>query len=80
MSYDLDQFISDCRPSSRATRTRAAGRTCALHLESSSQSGFRREYCGDQVPRGLKVLYEDPKLGFQVLAHINDKARGVAAA
>ena len=26
-------------------------------------------------PRGLKVLYEDPKLGFQVLAHINDKAR-----
>jgi hypothetical protein len=27
------------------------------------------------VPRGLKVLYEDPKLGFQILAHINDKAR-----
>ena len=36
---------------------------------------FVQEYCGDQVPRGLKVLYEDPKLGFQVLAHINDKAR-----
>ena len=32
-------------------------------------------YCGDHVPRGLKVLYEDPDLGFQVLAHINDKAR-----
>src|ERR1035437_708062 len=26
-------------------------------------------------PRGLKVLYEDPKLGFQVLPHINDRAR-----
>jgi hypothetical protein len=33
------------------------------------------EYCGDAVPTGLKVLYEDPKLGFQILAHINDKAR-----
>src|SRR5499427_51326 len=32
-------------------------------------------YCGEQVPRGLKVLYEDPELGFQILAHINDKAR-----
>ena len=27
------------------------------------------------MPRGLKVLYEDPELGFQILAHINDKAR-----
>src|SRR5262249_38087471 len=36
---------------------------------------FVEEYCGDAVPRGLKVLYEDPKLGFQILAHINDKAR-----
>jgi hypothetical protein len=36
---------------------------------------FIQKYCGDDQPRGLKVLYEDPKLGFQVLAHINDKAR-----
>jgi hypothetical protein len=31
--------------------------------------------CGARVPRGLKLLYEDPELGFQVLAHVNDKAR-----
>ena len=36
---------------------------------------FVQEYCGDDVPRGLKLLYEDPDLGFQILAHINDKAR-----
>ena len=36
---------------------------------------FIEEYCGDTAPRGLKVLYEDPQLGFQILAHINDKAR-----
>jgi hypothetical protein len=26
-------------------------------------------------PQGLKLLYEDKDLGFQILAHINDKAR-----
>ena len=36
---------------------------------------FIRAYGGDDQPRGVKVLYEDEKLGFQVLAHINDKAR-----
>src|SRR5262249_55916621 len=34
-----------------------------------------RRTCGDDAPLGLKVLYEDPALGFQILAHINDKAR-----
>ena len=33
------------------------------------------QHCGESAPRGLKVLYEDPDLGFQILAHINDKAR-----
>ena len=36
---------------------------------------FVAQICGDDAPPGLKVLYEDKDLGFQVLAHINDKAR-----
>ena len=36
---------------------------------------FIKTYCGENVERGLKVLYEDPKLGFQILAHINNMAR-----
>ena len=39
------------------------------------QKDFIEEYCGENVPRGLKLLYEDPELKFQILAHINDKAR-----
>ena len=51
-------------------------RQLAVNLERLlNNAEFVREYCGDDVPRGLKLLYEDPKLGFQVLAHINDKAR-----
>jgi predicted metal-dependent enzyme (double-stranded beta helix superfamily) len=45
-------------------------------LESLLQNpDFIREHCSEQHPRGLFVLHEDPELGFQILAHINDKAR-----
>ena len=76
MSYDLDQFVSDCR----AILTRDGGpkgrEQVRLKLEQLlANKAFVEAYCGEQVPRGLKVLYEDPGLGFQVLAHINDKAR-----
>ena len=36
---------------------------------------FVAQTCGEDAPLGLKVLYEDKDLGFQVLAHVNDKAR-----
>ena len=76
MAYDLDQFISDCQnvlardagPKGRDEVRRNLERLLA-------NADFVREYCGADVPRGLKLLYEDPKLGYQVLAHINDKAR-----
>src|SRR5499427_9472375 len=75
MAYELDQFISDCRtiladdPGPKG-REQVRGR-----LERLLQNpDFVRQHC-EQAPRGLHVLYEDPELGFQVLAHINDKAR-----
>src|SRR5262249_17360718 len=76
MSYDLDQFVSDCR----GILTRHGGpngrEQVRLKLEQLlANRAFVEAYCGEQVPRGLKVLYEDPDLGFQVLTHINDKAR-----
>jgi predicted metal-dependent enzyme (double-stranded beta helix superfamily) len=76
MAYTLDQFIADCR----ATLTRDPGpqgrEQVRLDLERLlANEDFVREYCGDDQPSGLKVLYEDSKLGFQILAHINDKAR-----
>jgi len=40
-----------------------------------SNADFVRDTCGDDAPQGLKLLYEDKALGFQILAHINDKAR-----
>jgi len=76
MSYGLDQFIADCRsilsrdpgPQGREAVRKDLERLLA-------EADFVRRYCGEDVPRGLRVLYEDPELGFQILAHINDKAR-----
>jgi len=76
MPYTLDQFIADCRASLASDPGPAGREHVRNNLERLlANPEFIRAYCGDDQPRGLKVLYEDPKLGFQVLAHINDKAR-----
>ena len=76
MAYELDQFIADCRSTLQRDPGPAGRETVRLHLERLlANPDFIKAYCGDDQPRGLKLLYEDKDLGFQVLAHINDKAR-----
>jgi hypothetical protein len=75
MSYELDQFISDCRSALSQDPGPAGREKVRTQLERLLQNAdFVRRHC-EQAPRGLHVLYEDPELGFQILAHINDKAR-----
>ena len=76
MSYDLDQFVSDCRAILKRDPGPEGREEVRMRLERLlANQDFVEKYCGEHVPRGLKVLYEDPELGFQILAHINDKAR-----
>jgi hypothetical protein len=76
MAYDLDQFIADCRAALGRDPGPAGREQVRIKLETLlGNPDFIETYCGDNVPRGLKLLYEDPDLKFQVLAHINDKAR-----
>ena len=76
MAYDLDQFVADARAALKRDGGPNGREQVRRDLERLlANKEFVEKYCGDQVPRGLKVLYEDPELGFQVLAHINDKAR-----
>lgn len=76
MAYTLDQFIADCRRSLQRDPGPAGREEVRRNLERLLQDkDFVQQYCGDNVERGLKVLYEDPELKFQILAHINDKAR-----
>ena len=76
MSYDLIQFIADCQTSLKRDPGPAGREKVRANLERLlSNKDFVEKYCGENVERGLKVLYEDPELKFQILAHINDKAR-----
>ncbi|MFL6823446.1 MAG: hypothetical protein ACJ8FA_12835 [Xanthobacteraceae bacterium] len=76
MPYGLDQFVEDCRATLRRDGGPKGREEVRLKLEQLlSNRDFVETYCGDHVPRGLKVLYDDTDLGFQILAHINDKAR-----
>jgi predicted metal-dependent enzyme (double-stranded beta helix superfamily) len=76
MSYDLDQFIADCRTDLGRDPGQAGRERVRANLERLLRNeDFVRSHCSDAEPRGLKVLYEDPKLGFQILRHANDKAR-----
>ena len=76
MAYELDQFIADCRNSLKRDPGPGGREQVRANLEQLLHNkDFVEKYCGDDVERGLKVLYEDPELKFQVLAHINDKAR-----
>ena len=76
MAYDLDQFISDCCSALSRDPGPTGREQVRQNLERLlANNDFIEKHCGDNVQRGLKLLYEDPKLRFQILAHINDKAR-----
>ena len=75
MAYQLDEFIADCRSILSSDPGPHGREEVRTRLERLLQNpDFVRKHC-EEAPRGLHLLYEDPKLGFQVLAHINDKAR-----
>jgi predicted metal-dependent enzyme (double-stranded beta helix superfamily) len=75
MAYDLDRFIADCRTNLTKEPGPVGREQVRQDLERLlSEREFFARYCKDAKP-GLTVLYEDPNLGFQVLAHVNEKAR-----
>jgi len=76
MAYDLDQFIADTRAALKRDPGPAGREKVRADLERLlTNKDFVAQTCGEDVPAGLKVLYEDKELGFQILAHVNDKAR-----
>jgi predicted metal-dependent enzyme (double-stranded beta helix superfamily) len=76
MGYDFEQFIADAR----ATLRRGSGpaeledvrRGLAKLL---ANAAFVERTCGPSAKGGLHRLHVDDKLGFEVLSHVNEKAR-----
>ena len=69
MGYTLQQFAATCRLL-LTEHPGPAGRekVCAVLQEVLRDEAFLAEHLGDGTPE-RKVLYEDPELGFTILAH-----------
>ena len=76
MPYDLKGFIDDCRSTLKRDPGPAGRERIRTLLERLLRDeDFIATHCSDRTPKGLYVLHDDTELGFQILAHINEKAR-----
>jgi predicted metal-dependent enzyme (double-stranded beta helix superfamily) len=76
MPYDLKQFIADCRGALERDPGPAGREQVRTLLERLLKDrDFVAAHCSDSTPKGLHLLHDDAGLGFQVLAHINEKGR-----
>jgi predicted metal-dependent enzyme (double-stranded beta helix superfamily) len=76
MSYSLNRFVDDCRSTLRRDAGPAGREKIRALLERLlNDQDFIAAHCSERTPKGLHVLHDDGELGFQILAHINEKAR-----
>jgi len=75
MAYTLEQLSAACRQA-LVEDPGPGGRkkVCALVEDVLKDPAFVATHLGDDVPE-RKILYEDPTLGFCVLAHVHTGAR-----
>jgi hypothetical protein len=74
MGYTLEEFAADCHHILSADPGPAGRLEVRDHLSRLlKEDSFVDAYCGPDASGGANVLYEDPDLGFQILAHIMDK-------
>ena len=76
MPYTLEQLSSDIADVLR-TDSGPGGKqaVCSLVSKALRDEAFVAQHLTAEQCKPRKVLYEDKELGFQVLAHVNDKAR-----
>jgi hypothetical protein len=69
MGYTLEQFADECRRALKSEPGPAGRkRVCELVQAVLEDPAFIARHLGDDVPE-RKILYEDPELGFCILAH-----------
>ena len=75
MGYTLEQFSNEChRILSEDAGVEGRKKVCALVQDVLQDENFVAAHLHDGVP-DRKILYEDPKLGFCILGHVNHGAR-----
>ena len=75
MGYSLEQFADGChRILTEDPGPEGRKKVCALVQDVLQDEAFVATHLGDDVPE-RKILYEDPKLGFCILAHVYQGAK-----
>ena len=69
MAYTLEQFSTDChRVLTAEPGSEGRKKVCALVQKACADPEFVRQHLPENGPE-RKILYEDPELGFCILAH-----------
>jgi hypothetical protein len=72
MPYTLDEFCRDAHDALKAAPGPAGRQRVREYLERLlANAAFVERELGPDAPLGRRTLYEDPELGFVVLAHVN---------
>jgi predicted metal-dependent enzyme (double-stranded beta helix superfamily) len=75
MAHTLEQFSSECRRILEADPgVEGRKKICALVQKVLVDEDFLKRHLRDDGPE-RKILYEDPKLGFCILAHVYNGAK-----
>jgi predicted metal-dependent enzyme (double-stranded beta helix superfamily) len=75
MSHTLEQFSTACHRILKADPgPQGRQQVCNLLQEVLQDEAFVATHLGDNVPE-RKILYEDPELGFCILAHVYQGAK-----
>jgi hypothetical protein len=75
VAYTLEQFSKDChRVLVADPGPQGRKKVCELVEKACLDAEFVRRHLPDDGP-DRKILYEDPELGFCILAHVNQGAR-----
>lgn len=76
MAYDFEQLKKDVRAAvQRGASPAELEQVRSALAKLLANKEYVEKTCGATATAGLHLLYEDPDYGFQVLAHINEKAR-----
>lgn len=75
MSHTLESFSAACRRILKSDPgPEGRKQVCAVVREVLKDGDFIRTYLTDDTPE-RKIIYEDPELGFCILAHVNHGAK-----
>jgi hypothetical protein len=76
MAHTLEQFSAEChRILGADPGVEGRKKVCTLLRDVLKDDEFVKTNLGDDVP-ARKILFEDPELGFCILAHVHHDAKG----